>query len=100
MFVFEDIKLLDDRSLREVMREIAQDELILAMRGASDELKNKFYKNMSERNANTVKEELEFMAPTKLSEVEQAQQNIVKIVRRLEAEGKITISRGTGDTFV
>ncbi len=100
MFVFEDIKLLDDRSLREVMRDISQDELIMAMRGASDELKEKFYKNMSERNANTVKEELEFMAPTKLSDVEQAQQNIVKIVRRLEGEGKITISRGAGDVFV
>lgn len=100
MFVFEDIKLLDDRALREVMRDIAQEELIMAMRGASDELKGKFFKNMSERNANTVKEELEFMAPTKLSDVEQAQQNIVKIVRRLESEGKITISRGAGDVFV
>ena len=100
MFVFEDIKLLDDRALREVMRDISQDELIMSMRGASDELKAKFFKNMSERNANTVKEELEFMAPTKLSDVEQAQQNIVKIVRSLEAEGKITISRGAGDVFV
>ena len=100
MFVFEDIKLLDDRSLREVMRDIAQDELTMAMRGASDELKNKFFKNMSERNANTVKEELEYMAPAKLSDVEQAQQSIVKIIRRLETEGKITISRGAGDVFV
>jgi flagellar motor switch protein FliG len=98
--VFEDIKLLDDRSLREVMRDIQQDELIMAMRGASDELKTKFYRNMSERNSNTIKEELEYMAPAKLSEVEQAQQNIVKIIRRLEAEGKLTISRGAGDVFV
>jgi len=100
MFVFEDIKLLDDRGLREIMRDIGQDELIMAMRGASDELKEKFFKNMSERNAATVREELEFMPPTKLSDVESAQQNIVKIVRRLEAEGKITISRGAGDVFV
>ncbi|MDR2726966.1 MAG: flagellar motor switch protein FliG [Deltaproteobacteria bacterium] len=100
MFVFEDIKLIDDRGLREIMRDISQDELIMAMRGASEELKNKFFKNMSERNANTVKEELEYMAPAKLSDVEQAQQNIVKIIRRLEAEGKLTISRGAGDVFV
>jgi len=100
MFVFEDIKLIDDRSLREIMREIAQDELVKALRGASEELKAKFFRNMSERNSNAVKEELEFMAPAKLSDVEQAQQAIVKIVRRLESEGKITISRGAGDVFV
>ena len=100
MFVFEDIKLIDDRSLREIMREIAQDELVKALRGASEELKAKFFRNMSERNSNAVKEELEFMAPAKLSDIEQAQQAIVKIVRRLESEGKITISRGAGDVFV
>lgn len=100
MFVFEDVKLLDDRSMRELLKEIGNEELTLSLRGASDELKTRFFKNMSERAANMVREELEFMGPTKLSDVEQAQQNIVKVVRRLEAEGKVVVSRGGGDVFV
>ncbi len=101
MFVFEDVKLLDDRSVRELLKEIGNEELTLALRGASDDLKLRFFKNMSERAANMVREELDFMGPTKLSDVEQAQQNIVKVVRRLEAEGKVVVSRGGGgDVFV
>ncbi|AGC50280.1 flagellar motor switch protein FliG [Lawsonia intracellularis] len=100
MFVFEDIKGLDDRSIREVLKETSNEELTLALRGASDELKEYIFRNMSERGANMVREELEFMGPTKLSDVEQAQQNIVKIVRRLEGEGKVTINHGSGDVFL
>ena len=100
MFVFSDVKDLDDRSIRELVKEIPNEELTLALRGASDELKNRFFKNMSERGANMVREELEFMGPTKISDVEQAQQNIVKVVRRLEAEGKVVVSRGGGEVFV
>lgn len=100
MFVFEDIKDLDDRSIREVLKEVSNEELTLALRGASDELKDRIFKNMSERGANMVREELEFMGPTKLSDVEQAQQNVVKIVRRLEGEGKVTINHGSGDVFL
>lgn len=100
MFVFEDMKSLDDRSIREVLKETSNEELTLALRGASDELKECIFKNMSERASNMVREELEFMGPTKLSDVEQAQQNIVKIVRRLEGEGKVTISHGGGDVFL
>lgn len=100
MFVFEDIKGLDDRSIREVLKETSNEELTLALRGASDELKECIFRNMSERGANMVREELEFMGPTKLSDVEQAQQNIVKIVRRLEGEGKVTINHGSGDVFL
>lgn len=100
MFVFEDIKGLDDRSVREVLKETSNEELTLALRGASDELKECIFRNMSERGANMVREELEFMGPTKLSDVEQAQQNIVKIVRRLEGEGKVTINHGSGDVFL
>ena len=100
MFVFEDVKVLDDRSMREVMREINQEELIMAMRGASEELKTKFFKNMSERNAATVREELEMMPPAKLSDVEKSQQNIVRIVRKLESQGKVTISRGGNDALI
>jgi flagellar motor switch protein FliG len=100
MFVFEDIKILDDRSMREVMKEVSQDDLLMSMRSASDDLKARFYKNMSERNATTIREELELMPPARLSEVEQAQQNIVKVVRKLESQGKVTISRGGADALV
>jgi flagellar motor switch protein FliG len=100
MFVFEDCKALDDRSLRELLKEISNEDLMMAMRGSTDELKEKFFKNMSERAANMIREELEYMGPTKLSDVESAQQNIVRAVRRLEAEGKVTVSRGAGDVFV
>lgn len=100
MFVFADVKDLDDRSIRELLKETSNEELTLALRGASDDLKGRFFKNMSERAANMVREELEFMGPTKLSDVEQAQQNIVKVVRRLEAEGKVVVTRGGGEVFV
>ncbi|WP_165072047.1 MULTISPECIES: flagellar motor switch protein FliG [unclassified Desulfovibrio] len=100
MFVFEDCKNIDDRGVREMLKEISNEELTLALRGASDELKEKFFKNMSERAGNMIREELEFMGPTKLSDVETAQQNIVKIVRLLEAENKVVVNRGAGDVFV
>lgn len=100
MFVFEDCKNIDDRGVREMLKEISNEDLTLALRGASEDLKEKFFKNMSERAGNMIREELEFMGPTKLSDVETAQQNIVKIVRRLEAENKVIISRGASDVFV
>ncbi|SDF28352.1 flagellar motor switch protein FliG [Desulfovibrio legallii] len=100
MFVFEDCKNIDDRGMRELLKEVPNEQLTLALRGASDELKEKFFKNMSERAGNMIREELEFMGPTKLSDVEGAQQDIVKIVRRLEGENKLVISRGAGDVFV
>jgi len=100
MFVFEDIKALDDRSIRELLKDISNEELTKALKGASDDLKDKFLKNLSERAANMIREDLEIMGPVKLSEVEGAQQNIVKTVRRLESEGRIAISRGGGDEFI
>jgi Flagellar motor switch protein len=100
MFVFEDIKALDSRAVREMLKEISNDDLILALKGASPDLQELFYNNMSERAATMIKEDLEIMGPTKLSDVEAAQQNIVKTVRRLEAEGRIAINRGGGDVFV
>ena len=96
MFVFEDVKLLDDRGMRELLKEVSNEDLTLAMRGASDNLKERFFTNMSERAGSMIREELEFMGPARLSEVETAQQNIVKTVRRLESHGKIIISRGAG----
>ncbi len=100
MFVFEDCKNIDDRGVREMLKEISNDDLILALKGASPDLQELFYNNMSERAATMIKEDLEIMGPTKLSDVEAAQQNIVKTVRRLEAEGRIAINRGGGDVFV
>ena len=100
MFVFEDCKNIDDRGVREMLKEISNEDLTLALRGASDDLREKFFKNMSERAGNMIREELEFMGPAKLSDVESAQQNVVKIVRRLEGENKLVISRGAGDVFV
>ena len=99
-FVFEDCKNIDDRGVREMLKEISNEDLTLALRGATDDLKEKFFKNMSERAGNMIREELEYMGPTKLSDVEAAQQNIVKIVRRLEAESKLVVSRGAGEVFV
>ena len=100
MFVFEDCKNIDDRGVREMLKEISNEDLTLALRGSTDDLKEKFFKNMSERAGNMIREELEYMGPTKLSDVEAAQQNIVKVVRRLEAESKLIISKGAGDVFV
>ncbi|WP_018124824.1 flagellar motor switch protein FliG [Desulfovibrio oxyclinae] len=100
MFVFEDIKQLEDVAIREVLKEVSNEDLTVALKGASDELKEKFFKNLSERASTMIREDLEIMPPKKLSEVESAQQNVVKTVRRLEDEGKIVISRGSGDVFV
>lgn len=101
MFVFEDCKNIDDKGISEIIKETEREDLILALRGASDELKEKFFRRMSERAANAIREELEYMGPTKLSDVEGAQQNIVKVVRRLEAENKIVVNRGgNSDIFV
>ncbi|WP_243547001.1 flagellar motor switch protein FliG [Pseudodesulfovibrio tunisiensis] len=100
MFVFEDIKAVDDIAIRELLKEVSNEDLTVALKGASEELKEKFFKNLSERASTMIKEDLEIMPPKKLSEVESAQQNIVKTVRRLEDEGKIVISRGGSDVFI
>ena len=100
MFVFEDVKNLEDRSVREILKEISNEDLTMALRGATEEMKNLFFKNMSERAANMIREDLEVMGPTRLADVEVAQQNIVKVVRRLEGEGRVVISRGGGDVFI
>ncbi len=100
MFVFDDCRSLDDKSMREVLKEVSNEDLTMALRGASDELKDKFFRNMSERASNMIREELEYMGPTRLADVESAQQTIVRIVRRLEGEGKVTINRGSSDVFI
>ncbi len=94
MFVFDDIVMLDDKSIQTLLREIPNDVLLLALKTASDEIKEKFFKNMSSRAAEMLKEDLETMGPVKVSEVENAQKEIVKTIRRLMAEGKIALGKG------
>ncbi len=99
MFVFEDVKGLTTGHSRAAQGNLQRGPHH-ALRGASDDLKEKFFKNMSERAATMIREDLEIMGPTRLSDVEGAQQNIVKTVRRLETEGRIMVGRGGGDVFV
>jgi flagellar motor switch protein FliG len=92
MFVFEDILLLDDRSIQRVLKDVDMKELSLALKAGSDELKNKILDNVSERAATMIKEEMEFMGPVKLRDVEKSQQKIVDIVRKLDEEGEIVMA--------
>lgn len=99
MFVFEDILLIDDRGIQSVLKEIENNELALALKTASEEMKTKILKNMSERASAMIKEEMEYMGPVRLSDVEAAQQRIVDTVRRLEDSGEIVL-QGRGDADV
>jgi flagellar motor switch protein FliG len=101
MFLFEDIVTLDDRSIQRVLRDVDKRDLALALKVADEKVKQKIFKNMSERAAAVVKEELEFMGPVKLKEVEAAQLRIVDIIKRLEEQEEIVIGgRGREDIFV
>jgi len=91
MFTFADLTLVNDKGIQALLKEIEPDELALALKTASDELKNKIFGNMSERAATNVREEMEYMGPVRVSEVETAQQRIVDIVRRLEESGELII---------
>jgi flagellar motor switch protein FliG len=97
MFVFEDLIHLDDRSIRTLLKEISNDELILALKTASELLADKIFGNVSQRAAQMMKEDMEVMGPVRLRDVEQAQQNILKTARRLEEEGKIVLGGKGGD---
>lgn len=99
MFVFEDILLVNDKGIQAVLKEIDHDELALALKTASPEMKEKIFSNMSERASQLIKEEMEYMGPVRLSDVEAAQQRIVDVVRRLEEAGEI-ILQGRGDSEV
>jgi len=100
MFIFEDLIQLDDRSIRALLKEVGNDELLLAMKTASESLKDRIFGNLSQRAAEMLKEDMEVMGPVKLVEVEQAQQMIIKTVRRLEEEGKIVVGGKGGDDIV
>lgn len=94
MFVFEDVVKIDDRGIQALLKEVPNDKLLLALKTANEEIKVKIFKNISQRAAQLLKEDLSNLGPARLSDVEGAQQEIVNIARRLEGEGKILIARG------
>lgn len=100
MFVFEDILLLDNRAIQTVLREVDNNELAVALKNANEDVKQIIFDNLSSRLSTMIKEDMEFMGPVKLKDVEDAQQKIVNIIRKLEDSGEIIISRGGGDELV
>ncbi|AFC31881.1 FliG [Paenibacillus mucilaginosus 3016] len=100
MFVFEDIVNIDDRSIQRIIRDIENADLQLALKVASEEVRESIFKNMSKRMAETFREEMEFMGPVRLRDVEEAQTRIVATIRRLEESGEIIIARGGGDDII
>lgn len=100
MFVFEDILTLDNRSIQRTLREVDNQDLTMALKGASEDVKRRIFENMSKRQAEMVKEDMEYMGPVRLRDVEEAQQKIVNIIRKLEDAGEIIISRGGGDEII
>lgn len=100
MFVFEDILTLDNRSIQRFLREIDNNQLALALKGATEEVQKVIFANMSKRLAEMIKEDIEYMGPVRLKDVEEAQQKIVNVIRKLEDAGEIVISRGGGDEII
>ena len=100
MFVFEDILLLDDRAIQRVLREVDNADLELALKSSTEEVQNVIFRNLSKRLAAMIKEDMDFMGPVRMKDVEEAQQKIVGIIRRLEDSAEIVISRGGGDEIV
>ena len=100
MFVFEDILLLDDRAIQRVLRDVDNNDLGIALKGANEEVQNVIFKNLSKRLSAMIKEDMEFMGPVRMKDVEEAQQKIVGIIRKLEDSAEIVISRGGGDEIV
>ena len=100
MFVFENLMDIDDRSIQLILREVQSDSLILALKGASPDLREKIFKNMSQRAAEMLREDLESKGPVRLSEVEAEQKEILKIVRRLADEGQIVLGGAGGEQMV
>ncbi len=100
MFVFEDILLLDDRAIQRVLRDVENNDLTMAMKSTKDEVKEAIFNNMSKRLAVMIKEDMDFMGPVRMKDVEEAQQKIVNVIRKLEDSGEIVISRGGGDEIV
>ena len=100
MFVFEDILLLDNKSIQRVLRDVDNNDLSISLKNVSEEVQNAIFTNLSKRLASMIKEEMEFMGPVRVKDVEEAQQKIVNIIRKLEDSGEIIISRGGGDEII
>ena len=99
MFVFDDLVKVDDRGMQELLKEVSKEDLPVALRGASPDVKEKFFKNMSARAADMLKEDMDARGPAKVTDVERAQQNILKVCRKLEEENRIVIL-GAGEELV
>ncbi len=100
MFVFEDILLLDDRAIQRVLRDVDNNDLAVALKAANEDVQNAIFKNLSKRLAAMIKEDMEYMGPVRMKDVEEAQQKIVGIIRKLEDSAEIVISRGGGDEII
>ncbi|WP_407391647.1 flagellar motor switch protein FliG, partial [Carnobacterium jeotgali] len=100
LFTFEDIITLEKGDVQKVLRDVKNDDLALALKGVSDEIKSFIYSNLSTRAVETLKEDLQFMGPTRLSAVEEAQQRIVTVIRRLDEKGEIYLRRGESDAII
>ncbi len=100
LFVFDDIVLLDDRSIQRVIREVEQKDLTMSLKVSGDEVKDRIFKNMSKRMSEMVQEEMDYMGPVRLRDVEDAQQKIVNLIRSLEESGEIIIARGKEDEVI
>lgn len=100
MFTFEDVTKIDDKSIQTILKEVPRDQLVLALKTASSELRDLLLRNISQRAAEMLKDDLDSLGPTPLKEVEKAQQAIIDVIRRLEAEGKIRIAAGGDDVLV
>ena len=100
MFVFEDILSLDDRAIQRVLRDVDNSDLALALKGATEEVQNVILNNLSSRLAVMIKEDMEYMGPVRMKDVEEAQQKIVNIIRKLEDSAEIVIARGGGDEII
>jgi flagellar motor switch protein FliG len=100
MFIFEDLLKVDDRGMREILKQVETSQLSVALKTASEEMREKIFGNLSSRAGEMLREDMEVMGPVKLSEVEAAQQNMIRVARELEAEGKIVLAKGKEDVLV
>ncbi len=100
MFVFEDVLSLDNRSIQRFLREVDNNQLAIALKGSTEEVQKLIFGNMSKRLAEMIREDIDFMGPVRLKDVEEAQQKIVNVIRKLEDAGEIVISRGGGDEII
>ena len=100
MFVFEDILALDDKTIQRILRDVDSNDLGIALKGSNEDVQNVIFNNVSKRLAQMIKEDMEYMGPIRMKDVEEAQQKIVSVIRKLEDSGEIVIARGGGDELV